>query len=54
MGHIPTQLPILREVRSNYLKEATLPATTVVQVVALADPRFLLEIEVVAILPPLG
>jgi enamine deaminase RidA (YjgF/YER057c/UK114 family) len=54
MTDIPTQLPILREVRSNYLKEATLPAATVVQVVALADPRFLLEIEVVAILPPGG
>jgi enamine deaminase RidA (YjgF/YER057c/UK114 family) len=49
-----TQLPILREVRSNYLKEDTLPAATVVQVVALADPRFLLEIEVVAFLPPRG
>jgi enamine deaminase RidA (YjgF/YER057c/UK114 family) len=54
MTDIPTQLPILREVRSNYLKEDTLPAATVVQVVALADPRFLLEIEVVAFLPPRG
>jgi enamine deaminase RidA (YjgF/YER057c/UK114 family) len=54
MTDIPTQIPILREVRSNYLKAATLPASTAVQVVALADPRYLLEIEVVAILPPRG
>jgi len=48
---IPAQIPILREVRSSYLKETALPASTTVQVVALADPRYLLEIEVVAILP---
>jgi len=52
MTDIPSQLPILREVRNNYLKEAAPPASTVVQVGALADPRYLLEIEAVAILPP--
>jgi 2-iminobutanoate/2-iminopropanoate deaminase len=49
---IPAQIPILREVWSSYLKETALPASTTVQVVALADPRYLLEIEAVAILPP--
>jgi enamine deaminase RidA (YjgF/YER057c/UK114 family) len=53
MTDIPTQIAILREVRSNYIK-ATPPASTAVQVVALADPRYLLEIEVVAVLPPRG
>jgi enamine deaminase RidA (YjgF/YER057c/UK114 family) len=52
MTDIPSQLPILREVRSMYLKEGALPASTAVQVVALADPRYMLEIEVVAVLPP--
>jgi enamine deaminase RidA (YjgF/YER057c/UK114 family) len=52
MTDIPSQIAILREVRSKYLKEGTLPASTAVQIVALADPRYLLEIEVVAVLPP--
>jgi enamine deaminase RidA (YjgF/YER057c/UK114 family) len=52
MTDIPSQIAILREVRSKYLKEGTLPASTAVQIVALADPRYMLEIEVVAVLPP--
>jgi enamine deaminase RidA (YjgF/YER057c/UK114 family) len=51
---IPAQLPILREVRDTYLNRATPPASTTVQVVALADPRYMIEVEAVAILPPQG
>src|ERR1700674_3662386 len=41
---IPAQLPILREVRDTYLNRATPPASTTVQVVALADPRYMIEV----------
>jgi 2-iminobutanoate/2-iminopropanoate deaminase len=51
---IPAQLPVLREVRETYLNRTTPPASTTVQVVALADPRYLIEVEAVAILPPQG
>jgi enamine deaminase RidA (YjgF/YER057c/UK114 family) len=51
---IPTQLPILREVRETYLNKAAPPASTTVQVVALADPRYLIEVEATAILPQRG
>ena len=40
-------LPALREVRQRYLSDHT-PTSTVVQVVALARPELLMEIEVVA------
>ena len=47
---IPAQLPILREVRESYLnKAAPPPASTTVQVSALADPRYLIEVEATAI-----
>ena len=49
---IPTQLPVLREVRDTYLNRTTPPASTTVQIVALADPHYLIEVEAVAILPP--
>ena len=39
--------PAVREVRSRYFGEAT-PASTLVQVVRLARPELLLEIEVIA------
>jgi enamine deaminase RidA (YjgF/YER057c/UK114 family) len=51
---IPAQLPTLREVRESYLNKATLPASTTVQVSALADPRYLIEVEATAILPQRG
>jgi enamine deaminase RidA (YjgF/YER057c/UK114 family) len=51
---IPAQLPTLREVRENYLNKAAPPASTTVQVSALADPRFMIEVEVTAILPQRG
>ena len=42
--------PAVREVRAKYFGETT-PASTLVQVVKLARPEFLLEIEVIAALP---
>jgi enamine deaminase RidA (YjgF/YER057c/UK114 family) len=42
-----------REVRAQYFtNKSALPAATLVQVVRLANPNFLLEVEVVAVLPP--
>ena len=40
-----------REVRARYFK-APLPAATLVQVVRLANPAYLIEVEAIAILPP--
>src|SRR5204862_6103792 len=40
-----------REVRAGYFK-APLPAATLVQVVRLANPAYLIEVEAIAILPP--
>jgi len=51
---IPVQLPILREVRESYLNKAAPPASTTVQVGALADPSYLIEVEATAILPQRG
>jgi 2-iminobutanoate/2-iminopropanoate deaminase len=44
------QAPAVREVRARYFGE-TMPASTLVQVVKLARPECLLEIEVIAALP---
>jgi reactive intermediate/imine deaminase len=44
------QAPVVREVRARYFGDTT-PASTLVQVVRLARPEFLLEIEVIAALP---
>jgi 2-iminobutanoate/2-iminopropanoate deaminase len=42
-----------REVRAQYFtNKSALPASTLVQVVRLANPSYLLEVEVIAILPP--
>ena len=46
------QLPILREVRDGYINKEAPPASTVVQVVALAREGLMIEVEVVAVLPP--
>ncbi|HXG35731.1 MAG TPA: RidA family protein [Dehalococcoidia bacterium] len=40
--------PVIAEVRSRYFKADALPASTLVQIPALADPEFLLEIEAIA------
>lgn len=42
--------PAVREVRAKYFADTT-PASTLVQVVHLARPEFLLEVEVVAVVP---
>jgi reactive intermediate/imine deaminase len=44
------QVQAIRDVRTRYVGE-TLPASTLVQVVHLARPEFLLEIEVIAVVP---
>src|SRR5882724_5415363 len=42
-----------REVRARYFtNKSALPAATLVQVARLANPNFLLEVEVIAVLPP--
>jgi enamine deaminase RidA (YjgF/YER057c/UK114 family) len=50
VGLNPERVAAYREVRSRYLKEGALPASTLVGVEALVDPDLLLEVEVVAIL----
>ncbi|HEX2451859.1 MAG TPA: RidA family protein [Gemmatimonadales bacterium] len=45
------QLAIVREVRGRYLQADRSPASTLVQVQALARPEFLIEIEAIAVLP---
>jgi enamine deaminase RidA (YjgF/YER057c/UK114 family) len=42
---------MLREVRAGYLNQEHPPASTLVAVPALVDPRLLLEIEAVAVVP---
>lgn len=42
---------MLREVRSRYLSQARPPASTLVAVAALVDPRLLVEVEAVAVIP---
>jgi enamine deaminase RidA (YjgF/YER057c/UK114 family) len=44
-----SQVAVLREVRSRYMRADALPASTFVQVVALARPEWLVEIEAVAV-----
>jgi reactive intermediate/imine deaminase len=46
-----SHLPALREVRNKYVNTENPPASTLVAVVALARPEFLVEIEAVAVLP---
>jgi reactive intermediate/imine deaminase len=45
------QAPAVREVRARYFKDTT-PASTLVQVVKLARPELLLEVEVIAVVAP--
>jgi enamine deaminase RidA (YjgF/YER057c/UK114 family) len=42
---------MLREVRAGYLNQERPPASTLVAVPALVDPRLLVEIEAIAVLP---
>ena len=43
-----------RDVRALYFKKGTLPTATLLQVVRLANPAYLLEVEAIAVLPPKG
>jgi reactive intermediate/imine deaminase len=45
-----SQVQAIRDVRARYFADAA-PASTLVQVVRLARPEFLLEIEVIAVVP---
>ena len=49
---IAAHIPIFREVRDRYVSKDTPPPSTAVQVVRLARDGFLLEVEVIAVLPP--
>lgn len=46
-----SQIAMLREVRDQYVNTAQPPASTAVQVTALFQPDYLIEIEAVAIIP---
>jgi enamine deaminase RidA (YjgF/YER057c/UK114 family) len=46
-----SQLPVLREIRDRYVNTVNPPVSTLVAVVRLARPEFLVEIEAVAVLP---
>jgi enamine deaminase RidA (YjgF/YER057c/UK114 family) len=47
-----SQLAAVREVRDRYVNTSSPPASTALQVVSLARPEFLVEVEAVAWLPP--
>src|SRR5262249_43693152 len=49
VGFKPEQLTILREVRSEILKDVPPPASTLIGVQALANPDLLIEIEAIAV-----
>ncbi len=49
VGFQAEHLPILREVRSEFLGDIPPPASTLIGVQALADPAFLIEIEAIAV-----
>ncbi len=51
VGLKPEHVPILREVRSQYFDAQHPPASTLVGVEALVHPDWLLEIEVIAVVP---
>lgn len=51
LTNIPAQIPILREIRDKYLNKGGLPASTTVQVSGLANPAYMIEVEVIAVLP---
>lgn len=51
VGLKPEHVPLIREVRAKYLNQKTPPASTLVGVAALVVPDWLVEIEVVAVLP---
>ncbi len=50
VGYKPDQLPILREVRAEMLKDLAPPASTLVGVQGLVNPDLLIEIEATAVI----
>jgi enamine deaminase RidA (YjgF/YER057c/UK114 family) len=51
VGLRPEQVPIIREVRSRYVRADRPPASTLVGVAALVGADWLIEIEVIAVVP---
>ena len=51
VNYKPEDLPALREIRAEALKDVTPPASTFIGVQALANPDFLIEIEAIAVVP---
>jgi enamine deaminase RidA (YjgF/YER057c/UK114 family) len=51
VGLKPEHVPIIREVRSRYFWAEHPPASTLVGVTALVNPDWLIEIEVIAVVP---
>jgi enamine deaminase RidA (YjgF/YER057c/UK114 family) len=51
VGLKPEHVPIIREVRSRYVDATHPPASTLVGVMALVGPEWLIEIEATAVLP---
>ncbi len=47
----PALMEIIRRVRSRYLSQTTPPASVILGVAALYDPRMRIEVEVVAVVP---
>jgi len=50
-GYKPEYLPTLRDVRNTYVNKATPPASTLVEVAALFQDDYLLEVEAIAVIP---
>lgn len=51
VGYRPESLPVIREVRGRYFDMARPPASTLVGVTGLAHPDWLIEIELIAVVP---
>ena len=47
----PEYLPVLREVRNQYVNSARLPTSTLVGVQSLFQPDYLIEVEAIAVVP---
>lgn len=51
VNYKPSDIDIVREVRKGYLSKENPPASTLVGVQALAHPEYMIEIEVIAVIP---
>lgn len=51
VGLKPEHVPVLREVRAQYVSKEQPPASTLVSVTALVGPDWLIEIEAIAVIP---